>query len=116
MRYVKFGRTSLVISELGFGCIPIIRLNKNIAVKVLRHAYERGITFYDTANAYRDSEEKIGCAFEGMRDKVIIATKTLQRGAEGATKHLENSLRMLKTDYIDLWFIRLKRTWFHEWP
>jgi len=103
MRYMKFGRTSLNISELGFGGIPIIRLNKDIAVKVIRRAYERGITFYDTANAYRDSEEKIGCAFEGMRGKVVIATKTLQRNAQGATKQLENSLRMLKTDYIDLY-------------
>lgn len=103
MRIVEFGRTGLNISELGFGGIPIIRLNKNTAVKVLRRAYERGITFYDTANAYRDSEEKIGCAFEGMREKVVIATKTIQRNAQGATKQLENSLRMLRTDYIDVY-------------
>ncbi|HVO65134.1 MAG TPA: aldo/keto reductase [Syntrophales bacterium] len=91
------------ISEVGFGGIPIIRLNKDTAVRVLRCAYERGITFYDTANAYRDSEEKIGCAFEGIREKVVIATKTIQRGAQGAAKQLENSLRMLRTDYIDLY-------------
>jgi len=103
MRYVKFGKTSLNISELGFGCIPIIRLTKDAAVKVLRRAYERGITFYDTANAYRDSEEKIGHAFKGMREKVVIATKTLRRDAQGATLQLENSLRMLGTDYIDLY-------------
>jgi uncharacterized protein len=52
---------------------------------------------------YRDSEEKIGKAFEGKRDKVVIATKTLNRDADGAIKNLENSLRMLKTDYIDLY-------------
>lgn len=103
MRYVKFGSTDLTISELGFGCIPIIRLDTNTAISVLRRAYERGITFYDTANAYRDSEEKIGLAFEGLRDKVVLATKTLRRDAAGASKHLENSLRMLKTDYIDLY-------------
>ena len=103
MRYLKFGRTGLNISELGFGGIPIIRLNKDTAIKVIRRAYERGITFYDTANAYRDSEEKIGYAFEGMREKVVIATKTIQRNAQGATKQLENSLRMLRTDYIDLY-------------
>jgi len=103
MHYIKFGSTDLIISELGFGCIPIIRLNKKNAVDVLRHAYDKGITFFDTANMYRDSEEKIGKAFEGKRDKVVIATKTLDRYADGAMKHLENSLRMLKTDYIDLY-------------
>ncbi len=103
MRYVKFGKTGLIVSELGFGGIPIIRLGRGTAVKVIQRAYERGITFYDTANAYRDSEEKMGCAFEGKREKVVIATKTMKRDAQGATKDLENSLRMLKTDYIDLY-------------
>ena len=103
MRYVRFGKTSLEISELGFGGIPIIRLSRDTAVKVLHRAYERGITFYDTANAYRDSEEKIGCAFDGIREKVIIATKTIKRDVKNAMKDLENSLRMLRTDYIDLY-------------
>ncbi|MEI7638833.1 MAG: aldo/keto reductase [Syntrophus sp. (in: bacteria)] len=103
MRYVMLGRTGLEISELGFGGIPIIRLNMDTAIQVLRRAYERGITFYDTANAYRDSEDKIGRAFEGIRGKIIIATKTIQRNAKSATDQLENSLRMLKTDYIDLY-------------
>jgi uncharacterized protein len=103
MRYIRFGKTCLNVSELGFGGIPIIRLSRDAAVKVLRHAYERGITFYDTANVYRDSEEKIGHAFDGIRDKVIIATKTIKRDAQSAMKDLENSLRMMRTDYIDLY-------------
>lgn len=103
MKYVKLGKTELMVSECGFGCIPIIRLPKEDTVKVLRHAFEKGITYFDTANAYRDSEEKIGMAFTGMRDKVVIATKSLMRSAEGITGHLENSLRMLQTDYIDLY-------------
>lgn len=103
MRYVTLGKTGLTVSEVGFGCIPIIRLSTDDAVGVLRHALERGITCFDTANAYRDSEEKIGAAFAGMRDKVVLATKTLLRGAEGAMGHLENSLRMLRTDHIDLY-------------
>ena len=102
MQYIKLGETDLTISELGFGCIPIIRLDVEKAVNVLQHAYDRGITFYDTANMYRDSEEKIGKAFAGKRDKIVIATKTLNRDAETVTTHIENSLRMLKTDYIDL--------------
>ncbi|MGD0587167.1 MAG: aldo/keto reductase, partial [Oryzomonas sp.] len=93
MKYVKLGKTDLTVSECGFGCIPIIRLPKEDAVKVLRHAFERGVTYFDSANAYRDSEEKIGIAFTGMRGKVVLASKTLMRGAEGARAHLENSLQ-----------------------
>ena len=103
MNYVNLGTTDLIISEVGFGCIPIIRLSKDAAVQVLRHAFERGITYFDTANAYRDSEEKLGLAFAGRRDQVVLATKTLMRGAEGATSHLDNSLRMMRTEYLDLY-------------
>ena len=103
MRYVKLGKTELAVSEFGFGCIPIIRLSKEDAVKVLQYAFDQGITYFDTANAYRDSEEKIGIAFEGMRNKVVIATKSLIRTAKGIADHLENSLRMMRTDYIDLY-------------
>ncbi|HET6461897.1 MAG TPA: aldo/keto reductase, partial [Syntrophales bacterium] len=103
MRYVKLGKTGLKISEVGFGGIPIIRLDMETAVKVLRRAYERGITFYDTANVYRDSEEKMGRALGGMRKKIVLATKTFQREGAKAMAHLENSLRMLKTDCIDLY-------------
>lgn len=102
MDYVTLGSTGLTVSEVGFGCIPIIRLSTDEAVTVLRHGFDRGITFFDTANAYRDSEEKIGAAFSGMRDKIVIATKTLQRTAEGVAAHLENSLVKLRTDYLDL--------------
>jgi uncharacterized protein len=103
MKYLKLGSTDLTVSEVGFGCIPIIRFPKDDSVKVLRHAFERGITFYDTANAYRDSEEKLGIAFDGMRGKVVLASKTLKRGAAEATEQLENSLRMLRTDHLDLY-------------
>lgn len=103
MRYVKLGNTGLAVSEFGFGCIPIIRLVKDDSVRVLRYAFERGITFFDTANAYRDSEEKIGKAFDGMRDRVVLASKTLKRDADGAVQQLDNSLRMMKTDYLDLY-------------
>lgn len=103
MRYVPLGKTGLTVSEVGFGGIPIIRLDEGSAVAVLRRAYECGITLYDTANAYRDSEKKIGRALGDVRDKVILATKTLCRDASGAVEQLENSLRMMKTDYIDVY-------------
>lgn len=87
MKYVTLGKTDLTVSECGFGCIPIIRLSKEDAVKVLRHAFDRGITFFDTANAYRDSEEKIGMAFAGMREKVVLASKTLSAGGNDNAGH-----------------------------
>jgi predicted aldo/keto reductase-like oxidoreductase len=103
MRYVIFGKTGLMVSELGFGGIPLIRLQEDSAVAVLRRAYEKGITLYDTANMYLDSEEKIGTAFSGIRSKVVIASKSIRRDAAGMTKHIEKSLERLKTDYIDLY-------------
>ena len=103
MKLVQLGSTQLKVSEVGFGGIPIIRLPEQEAVTVLRRALEKGINFYDTANAYRDSEMKIGSAFAGMRDQIIIATKSMKRDKIGAAEHIESSLRALKTDYIDLY-------------
>lgn len=102
VRYVDLGKTGLRVSEVGFGGIPIIRLQTEAAVSVLRHAYDRGITFFDTANAYRDSEQKIGIALHDVRDKIVIATKSMARDAAGVITHLENSLRQLQTDYVDI--------------
>jgi predicted aldo/keto reductase-like oxidoreductase len=103
LRYIPLGKTGLTVSEVGFGAIPIIRLDEDAAVDVLRRAYESGITLYDTVNAYRDSEKKIGRALGDVRNKVILATKTTRRDAPGAVEQLENSLRMMKTDHIDIY-------------
>ena len=102
MRYLQLGNTGLTVSELGFGGIPILRLESSLAERIVSHAFEKGITFFDTANAYRDSEEKMGRAFAGMRNKVVIATKTMRRDGPGALEQLELSLKRLQTDYIDL--------------
>jgi predicted aldo/keto reductase-like oxidoreductase len=103
MQTKTLGKTGLIVSEVGFGGIPIRRVDKSTAVTLLRYAYEKGITLYDTANMYSDSEEKMGRAFEGIRHNVVLATKTMKRDAEGALQQLDNSLRMLKTDYIDIY-------------
>jgi uncharacterized protein len=102
MRYRILGKTGLEVSEVGFGGIPIIRLSTDEAVRVLRQAYDRGITLYDTANMYLDSEEKIGRAFEGLRHQVVLATKSIKRDRQGVEAHIDESLRFLRTDYIDL--------------
>jgi predicted aldo/keto reductase-like oxidoreductase len=103
MKYVNLGKTNLNVSEVGFGGIPIIRLQTDEVVKILRHAFDKGITFYDTANMYLDSESKIGQALSPVRHKIVIATKTILRDAAGFRKHLESSLKLLKTDYVDLY-------------
>ncbi len=102
MRYLTLGKTGLEVSEVGCGCIPIIRLSVADAVKVLGRAFDNGITLFDTANMYLDSEEKIGLAFDGIRSKIVLATKTLKRDFAGAQADIDLSLKRLRTDYIDL--------------
>lgn len=103
MQYKLLGQTNLKVSEVGFGGIPIMRLAGDEAVRVLHRALDRGITFFDTASAYTDSEEKMGQALAGRRADVVIATKTIKRDAVGAAEQIELSLRRLRTDYIDLY-------------
>ena len=102
LRKVPLGQTGLTVSELGFGGIPIIRLTSSEAERVVRHAFDLGITFFDTANAYKDSELKMGRALGQVRDKVVLATKSFMRDGDGIREHLETSLRQLNTDYVDL--------------
>ena len=103
MDTMKLGNTGIAPSIIGFGGIPIIPLDVSTSVDIVRHCYDRGITFYDTANAYVDSEKKIGQALEDVRCNVYYATKTGMRDAEGAANHLKYSLINLRTDYIDLY-------------
>lgn len=102
MKKIRLGKTELQISELGFGGIPIMPLAFDKATEMVRYCYDKGITFYDTANMYGDSEKKIGAALENVREEVVIATKTLARDAESAARHIEFSLGNLKTSYLDL--------------
>lgn len=103
MGKIQLGSTGITIEKNGFGCLPIQRISREEAARLLRKAADGGINYFDTARAYSDSEEKLGCAFAGMRDKVVIATKThAQTGAE-LKEHLETSLRELGTDYIDVY-------------
>ena len=103
MTRIQLGSTGITIEKNGFGCLPIQRISKEEAAKLLRRAVDGGINYFDTARAYSDSEEKMGYAFQGIREKVVIATKThAQTGAE-LREHLETSLRELNTGYIDLY-------------
>lgn len=100
---VTLGMTGITVNRNGFGALPIQRISDDEAVFLLRKAYEAGITYFDTARAYTDSEHKVGLAFEGMRDKVYIATKSGAQTGEVMMKELNTSLETLKTDYIDVY-------------
>lgn len=104
MKQVTLGRTGLKVCETGFGALPIQRISKEDAAALLRYAREQGVTFFDTARGYTDSEEKIGYAFAGgLRDNIYIATKTMARTRLSALAELETSLSLLGTDHVDLW-------------
>ena len=102
MKKVRLGRTELMVTKTAMGCLPIQRCSAEDAVAIIRRAYEGGINFFDTANAYSDSEYKLGLALEGIRENVVIASKSGSKDYATILSHIENSLRMLKTDYIDL--------------
>lgn len=103
MRTVTLGNTGMVVNKNGFGALPIQRISAEKAVKLVRKAYEHGINFYDTARAYTDSEEKLGQAFEGIREHVYIASKTAAETKEEFWQQLEQTLCNLRTDYLDLY-------------
>lgn len=101
---VRLGRTGLMVSRVSMGCIPIQRLSHEDAAALLRRAFDAGVNFFDTAHVYTDSEEKIGAAFAGIpRSDYVIATKTMSDSYEKTMSQLEESLRRLRTDYIDLY-------------
>ncbi len=103
MEYLRLGKTELIVTKNGFGALPVQRVDKDGAIKLLRRAYEGGINYFDTARMYTDSEEKIGLALSDVRDKIIISTKTMATDVAGFWKDLQTSLELLKTDYIDIY-------------
>lgn len=103
MEYTRLGRTGLSVSRTAFGALPIQRIPEAESTAILRAAYEAGVNFYDTANAYTDSEYKLGQALGDVRKNIVIATKTAPGDIETMERRLEQSLRMLKTDYIDIY-------------
>ena len=120
MRTRELGKSGLTVSELGFGCMSLSSgygppTEKTAAIAIIRAAYERGVTFFDTAEVYglRANEELVGEALAPFRDKVAIATKfgfdlDNYPGLNSRPEHIksvaEASLKRLKTDVIDLFY------------
>ena len=106
MKKVTLGRTGIAVPQNAFGALPVQRVPKQQAVYLLQKAYDGGMRLFDTARAYTDSEEKLGEAFGTgfvQRDRIIITTKTHSKTPEAFRKDLDASLRLLKTDYIDVY-------------
>ncbi len=103
MERVVLGETGLEVNRLGFGGIPIQRVDERQAVEVVLHAVERGVDFIDTSRAYTTSERRIGKALKQTDKKVILASKSHGMPADKLRKELEASLRELNRDYIDLY-------------
>ena len=103
MKNIRLGMTEITVPQNAFGALPIQRVSTEEAVSLLRNAYDGGMRFFDTARAYSDSEEKIGKAFCGMREKVFISSKTMATTKEKFEEDLNTTLTNLKTDYLDLY-------------
>lgn len=103
MEYRSLGKTGLKISRLGFGGIPIQRVDAKITKDIVSFLEEQGINFIDTARGYTVSEEFLGEALRGRREKFVLATKSMARTKEAMEKDIEISLKNLQTDYIDLY-------------
>ncbi|WP_397355206.1 MULTISPECIES: aldo/keto reductase [unclassified Oscillibacter] len=99
---VRLGRTELLVTKTAFGALPVQRISHSDAAALLRRAFDAGINYFDTANAYTDSEEKLGEALGDVRHEIVISTKSGGKDKKTVQAHIEESLRRLKTDYIDL--------------
>lgn len=103
MQYKLFGQTGFKVGVMGIGGIPIQRVDADVAKRVIEAALEAGVNFIDSARGYTDSEEKFGQALTGVRDRFIIATKSMARDGATMRKDVETSLRNLRTNHIDLY-------------
>ena len=105
MEYRVLGKTGLKISRLGFGGIPIQRIDAEGTKEVIRHLHKAGVNYIDTARGYTVSEEYLGYALEGIRQDFVLATKSMARTKEAMAADIDTSLKNLRTDYIDLYQI-----------
>lgn len=103
MKKIRLGKTGLMVPETGFGGIPIQTPPEELAVALVRESLDLGITFIDTSRMYTCSEERIGKAIQGRRTEVVLATKSASRTGSKVQADLEQSLKNLRTDYVDLY-------------
>ena len=103
MEYRTLGKTGLRVSAMGFGGIPIQRIDEEGTRRLIHRLAENGINYIDSARGYTVSEQYLGYALEGIRDKFILATKSMSRTKEAMAKDIDISLSNFRTGYIDLY-------------
>jgi len=103
MKYVTLGKTGIRVSRMGFGGIPIQKIDAEGTKRLMHQLKDAGVNYIDTARGYTVSEEYLGYALEGIREHFVLATKSMARDAAGMAKDIETSLKNLRTDYIDLY-------------
>jgi len=101
MEYRKLGNTGLEVSVVGLGCAMLGSPDTSYAVRLIQRAIELGVNYMDAARAYRDAETKLGIALEGMRDRVVLSTKTGGKTRDEAWRDIETSLQELRTDHLE---------------
>jgi len=107
MKRIVLGKTGLEVNRLGFGGIPIQRVDEKQAVETVLHAVEKGVDFIDTSRVYTTSERRIGMALQQTDKRVIMASKSKDRTSDGIRADLETSMKELQKDYIDLYQFHL---------
>ncbi len=105
MEYITLGKTGLRISRLGFGGIPIQRIEEDKAGALINALTNQGVNFIDSARGYTVSEQYLGKALKGKRDQFVIASKSMSRTKEAMARDIDISLNNFQTDYLDLYQI-----------
>ena len=103
MEYTTLGKTGLRVSRMGFGGIPIQKVDARATRALMERLSACGVNYIDTARGYTVSEQYLGEALEGLRDRFIVATKSMARTREAMARDVGVSLHNLRTDYIDLY-------------
>ena len=103
MRYRRLGRTNLQVSAIGFGGMQIPAVPEAQAIDCLNRALDLGVNYIDTARVYGDGEDKVGKVMRTRRDECILSSKTVENEAPGALRSLDESLKALQTDKIDIY-------------
>lgn len=103
MEYITLGKTGMQVSRMGFGGIPIQKVDASVTRSLMEDLMEQGVNYIDTARGYTVSEQFLGEALERIRDRFVLATKSMARTKTAMAADIETSLKNLRTDHLDLY-------------
>ena len=99
----RLGKTGADLSIIALGGMLVKDTEQTFANNIVAEAFDRGINYFDVAPQYGNAQQKLGPALESFRQRSFLACKTLRRDKDGAATELEDSLRKLRTDHVDLY-------------